>query len=115
MTLNLAMMLRESAQAHPHRTAIVLDDERLSYADLDAATDRFAAGLVRHGVRPGDVVAIQLPNVPQFAIAHFGILKAGAVVVPVNVLLKAREVAYVLGDSTTTAPCSSSASPATSP
>ncbi|GJF02449.1 long-chain-fatty-acid--CoA ligase [Pseudonocardia sp. D17] len=99
MTLNLAMMLRESAQAHPHRTAIVLDDERLSYADLDAATDRFAAGLVRHGVRPGDVVAIQLPNVPQFAIAHFGILKAGAVVVPVNVLLKAREVAYVLGDS----------------
>lgn len=99
MSLNLAIMLREAAHTHPHRTAIVLDDERLGYADLDHAADRFAAGLVRHGIRPGDVVAVQLPNVPQFAVAHFGILKVGAVVVPMNVLLKAREVAYLLGDS----------------
>ncbi|GAA4547357.1 AMP-binding protein [Pseudonocardia xishanensis] len=99
MGLNLATMLRESARTHPHRVALRLDDAVLGYADLDAAADRFAAGLRRHGIRPGDAVALQLPNVPQFAIAHFGILKAGAVVVPVNVLLKAREVAYVLSDS----------------
>jgi len=56
------------------------------------------AGLER-GLRPGDAVGLQLPNLPQFLVAYFGILKAGAVVVPMNVLLKAPEVAFYLGDS----------------
>src|SRR5690349_12002625 len=91
-------MLRESARAHPHRTAIIADEHRLSWAELDAAADRMAEGLHRHGLRPGDTVALQLPNVPQFVIAWFGILKAGLVAVPMNVLFKDREVAYVLAD-----------------
>ena len=58
------------------------------------------AGLLRErGVRPGDRVGVMLPNVPQFAAAYYGILRAGAVVVPMNVLLKSREVAFYLGDS----------------
>ena len=71
----------------------------MSYAELDAASDRVAAGLVARGLRPGDAVVLQLPNMPQFVVAYFGILKAGCVVVPMNVLFKAGEVGYVLTDS----------------
>jgi long-chain acyl-CoA synthetase len=72
---------------------------RMTYAKLDAASDQFAAGLLERGIVPGDRVALQLPNVGQFVVAYFGILKAGAVVVPLNVQYKAREVAHILGDS----------------
>jgi long-chain acyl-CoA synthetase len=96
---NLAVMLRESASATPAKPVALFDGGRLTYAELDGLSDRLAAGLQRHGVAPGDPVALQLPNVPQFLIAYFGILKAGAVAVPMNVLLKAPEVAFQLGDS----------------
>jgi long-chain acyl-CoA synthetase len=69
------------------------------YAQLDALSDQLAAGLRERGLRPGDAVGLQLPNLPQFLVAYFGILKAGAVAVPMNVLLKAPEVAFYLGDS----------------
>ncbi len=81
------------------RPAVKLDDALLSYAQLDAAAARAAALLRSHGVGPGDRVGLQLPNVPYFPIVYFGALRLGAVVVPMNPLLKAREVAYALGDS----------------
>ncbi|GAA4759674.1 long-chain-fatty-acid--CoA ligase [Actinomycetospora chibensis] len=99
MSLNLAVVLRESARRHPHRTAIIADEHRMSWSELDAAADRLAEGLRRQGLRTGDAVALQLPNVPQFAVAWFGILKAGLVAVPMNVLFKESEVAYILADS----------------
>jgi long-chain acyl-CoA synthetase len=99
LSLNLAVVLRESGRRHPHRTAIIADEHHTSWAELDTASDRLAEGLRRRGLVPGDAVALQLPNVPQFVIAWFGILKAGLVGVPVNVLFKRREVAHVLGDS----------------
>ncbi|MCF6508568.1 long-chain fatty acid--CoA ligase [Blastococcus sp. MG754426] len=99
MTLNLALVLREAARSFPGKPALLLDSGRVTYAQLDAASDRLAAGLRARGLAPGDRVALQLPNVPQFVIAYFGILKAGGVVVPVNVLFKAGEVGFVLGDS----------------
>ncbi|MDQ6771788.1 MAG: long-chain fatty acid--CoA ligase [Candidatus Dormibacteraeota bacterium] len=99
MSLNLAVMLRESALAQPDHTAVILDDLRLSYAQVEAASNQVAAGLVRAGLQPGDRVGIMLPNVPQFVLAYYGVLKAGGVVVPMNLLLKAPEVAYYLGDS----------------
>jgi acyl-CoA synthetase (AMP-forming)/AMP-acid ligase II len=71
----------------------------MTYADLDALSDRMAGHLVATGTQPGDRVGLMLPNVPQLAIAYYGALKAGAVVVPMNVLVKAREVPYYLGDS----------------
>jgi long-chain acyl-CoA synthetase len=95
----LALMVRESARTHPDKPAVLFDGGRLSYAELDAASDRLAAGLLAHGLAPGDSVALQLPNVPQFVVAYFGILKAGCVVVPMNVLYKAGEIGYVLRDS----------------
>jgi long-chain acyl-CoA synthetase len=97
--VNLANNLLRSAEANPDRPAIRLDDTILTYADLSAASAH-AAGLLRDGgIQPGDRVAVMLPNVPQFAVIYYGILRAGGVVVPMNPLLKAREVAYYLGDS----------------
>jgi long-chain acyl-CoA synthetase len=98
MSLNLATMLRESAVAYPQKQVALYDGGRLTYAELDALSDRFAAGLRASGLSPGERVGIQLPNIPQFLIAYFGTLKAGCIAVPLNVLLKARELAYCLGD-----------------
>ena len=98
MNFNLAVILSETASASPGKPVALYDGARLTYAELDALSDRLAAGLQAGGVRPGEAVALQLPNIPQFLIAYFGILKAGGVVVPLNVLLKAPEVAYHLGD-----------------
>jgi long-chain acyl-CoA synthetase len=99
MSLNLALMLREAARTHPEKPALLFDGGAVSYVELDAASDRFAAGLQARGLVPGDAVALQLPNVPHFVIAYFGILKAGCVVVPLNVLYKSGEVTHVLRDS----------------
>ena len=99
MSLNLAMMLRESATSHPEKPAVLFQGGSVSYVELDAASDRVAAGLLARGLRPGDAVALQLPNVPEFVAAYFGILKAGCVAVPLNLLFKAAEVDFVLADS----------------
>ena len=98
-TYNLATLLEGSATTHPDRTAIVLNDTRLSYAEVDSFANMVANLLVSRGIRPGDKVALSCPNLPYFTIVYFGILKAGATVVPLNVLLKGREVAYHLADS----------------
>ena len=95
---NLAALLEESARSYPTRDAVVLGTSRLTYAEVDAAANRVAHLLVERGVVPGDKVALSCPNLPHFTAAYFGILKAGATVVPLNVLLKAREVAYHLRD-----------------
>ena len=102
MSLNLASILRESAAADPLKTAVMLDDFKLSYGQLDALSNQLAQGLVEAGLKPGEKVGLMLPNVPHFPIAYFGILKAGGAVVPMNVLLKAPEVAYYLEDSDAT-------------
>ncbi|MFJ3766349.1 long-chain fatty acid--CoA ligase [Streptomyces sp. NPDC090082] len=97
--LNLSVLLEDSARTHPDRDAVVLGTTRLTYAQIDAAANQVANLLVDRGVWPGDKVALSCPNVPWFPIVYYGILKAGAVVVPLNVLLKGREVAYHLADS----------------
>ena len=99
MSLNLAYILRESAKADPAKPALLFDGGRIGYGQLDAMSDQFARGLQAAGFAPGDRIGLQLPNLPQFVIAYFGILKAGCVAVPMNVLLKAPEVAFQLGNS----------------
>jgi long-chain acyl-CoA synthetase len=90
-----------SAKAHaaPDKPVAVFDGGQLTYRQLDQASDRLAANLASAGIGPGGLVALQLPNIPQFLISYFGILKAGAVVVPLNVLLRAPEIAYHIEDS----------------
>jgi len=99
MAYNLSQLLTETAARYPDRTAIVFGESRISYAELDAASNQVANLLVSRGIEPGDKVALSCPNLPYFTIVYYGILKAGAAVVPLNVLLKAREVAYHLADS----------------
>ena len=96
---NLGSLLDRAAADHPDHPAIRLDDLVLTYAQLREAAGRMSALLAAHGVQPGDRVGIMLPNVPAFPISFYGALAAGAVVVPMNPLLKSREVAYYLGDS----------------
>ncbi|MEU0791847.1 long-chain fatty acid--CoA ligase [Amycolatopsis sp. NPDC005961] len=97
--MNLAGTLVRSADAFPGRPAVRLHDTVLTYADLDRRSAAVAAMLDARGVRPGDRIAVMLPNVPEFAVVYYAILRAGAVVVPMNPLLKEREVTYYLGDS----------------
>ena len=88
--MNLAASLARNAADNPDRVAIRLDDDSiLTYRDLADASGRVATMLCERGVRPGDRVAVMLPNVPHFAAVYYGILRAGGVVVPMNPLLKA--------------------------
>ena len=97
--LNLSVLLTDAAHETPDRDALVFGDMRISYSFLDTVASQVADLLVARGIRPGDKVALASPNLPYFPMVYFGILKAGAVVVPLNVLLKRREIAYHLDDS----------------
>jgi long-chain acyl-CoA synthetase len=97
--LNLSLFLEDSARRVPDRDALVVGDMRLTYAQVDGFANQVANMLVARGIRPGDKVALSCPNLPYFPIVYYGILKAGATVVPLNVLLKGREIAYHLEDS----------------
>jgi long-chain acyl-CoA synthetase len=91
--------LRKWAALQPEKAAVIFYGTKVSYAELDRLSDRCAALLHRHGVRQGDRVAVMLPNCPQFHFAFFGILRLGAIHVPVNPLFKEHELAYELNDS----------------
>jgi long-chain acyl-CoA synthetase len=99
VSFNLATILNESALATPDATIHTFMGTTTRYRDVDEQSGRFAAGLLESGLRPGQVVALQLPNLPQFLVAYFGALKAGMVVLPLNPLLKAPEIEYHLADS----------------
>jgi long-chain acyl-CoA synthetase len=99
MGLNLAAIVTEGASAAPDGIAVRLGDTELSYAELDQRSARLATLLAARGVGVGDRVGVMLPNVPEFPIAYYAVLRAGAIVVPMNVLLKRREIAFYLSDS----------------
>ena len=98
-TLNLASMVSHHARLAPQKEAIVFGDVRMTYGQLDAMSNRVANALVEIGIGHGDKVALSCPNLPYFPVVYYGIMKAGAAVVPLNVLFKPREVAYHLKDS----------------
>ncbi|MFY0409628.1 long-chain-fatty-acid--CoA ligase [Solicola sp. PLA-1-18] len=96
---NLAQNLVTTAGEHGDRPAVRLDDAVLTYDALSEAAQRVTALLASRGVGPGDRVGLVLPNVPAYPVLFYGAVAAGAVVVPMNPLLKAREVEYYLTDS----------------
>ncbi len=98
MSSNLALNLQRTAAAHPDEIAFKLDDAAFNYGLLENAGQRVSAMLKSKGVGVGDRVGIMLPNVPYFPAVYYGVLRAGGVVVPMNVLLKGREVGYYLSD-----------------
>jgi long-chain acyl-CoA synthetase len=95
---SLAQQLSDTAARHGDRTALKLEDAELTYAAFDEAASRVAGLLKDKGVESGDRVGLMLPNVPYFPVIYYGILRAGGVVVPMNVLLKGREVSFYLTD-----------------
>src|SRR5688500_5314789 len=97
--LNLAAILEQHTRRRPGAEALVCGDKRLTYAQLNGWANQIANALAASGIRRGDHVALLCPNLPYFPAIYFGILKAGATVVPLNVLLKPREIAYHLRDS----------------
>jgi len=96
---NLASNLADAARAHGDRTAVRVGDASMTYRELDEASARVAGLLRERGFKPGDRAGIMLPNVAEFPVVYYGVLRAGGIVVPMNPLLKGREVAYYLGDS----------------
>lgn len=96
---NLAEFLVETARRQPERPALRLGEQVTSYAELSDRSARAATLLQAEGVGPGDRVALMLPNVPEFVVLYYAVLRAGAVVVPMNPLLKSREAEYHLNDS----------------
>jgi long-chain acyl-CoA synthetase len=97
--LNLSVVLEDSARERPDRTAVVLGDVRMSYSLVNILANQVANLLSARGIGKGDKVALACPNLPYFPFVYFGILKTGAAVVPLNVLLQGREIAYHLRDS----------------
>ncbi len=97
--LNLSVLLEDSAKRFPTKDAFIFMDTHLSYAQINGAANQIANGLKALGIQRGDKVALSCLNVPYFPMLYFGILKAGATVVPLSVLLKKEEVEYHLKDS----------------
>jgi long-chain acyl-CoA synthetase len=96
---NLTTVLDQAADQHGERPVLRMDDLVLSYRELREAAGRVTSLLSSLRIEPGDRVALMMPNVPAFPVIFYGAIGAGAVVVPMNPLLKSREVAFYLGDS----------------
>ena len=99
MTLSLAALVAEPAWRQPDKTAVIQGPEHLTYAELWAQARGQAAAIRELGVLPGDRVALMCPNVIEFPRAYYAILAAGAVVVPIHMLLTPEEIGYILRDS----------------
>jgi long-chain acyl-CoA synthetase len=95
--LNLAALLEHSARELPEKTAIVYEGKRFSYGQINAVANKVANGLIASGIRKGDKIALICPNLPFFPMVYYAILKVGAVVVPLNILLKGRGNFVALG------------------
>src|SRR5271165_731243 len=96
---SLSTNLIASKKRNPNRVALRCDDLQFTFAEFDAAASRVATLLEQAGVEPGDRVGVMLPNTPAFAIVFYGIMYRGAVAVPMNPLLKSREVSFYLSNS----------------
>jgi long-chain acyl-CoA synthetase len=95
----LQSILKKTAQAYPEKTAIAYNEREITYSQLEALSNKFAASLIKLKVEKSDRVALFLPNTPQFIIAYFGALTAGAIVTTISPLHREREVEHQLVDS----------------
>jgi long-chain acyl-CoA synthetase len=95
----LAELVRDFVQLDGAKPALIFSDQPISYADLDARIEGAANGLAARRVAPGDRVALLVPNIPEFVVAYYAVLRCGGIVVPINVLYKAEEITYILQDS----------------
>jgi len=100
MTLKtLSQCLNDSAAKHPRRKAIIFGSKTITYKELDDLTNKVACGLINLGIKEQDKIALFLDNCPEFILTYYAVLKAGAVVVPINYMFKIEEAKYILNDS----------------
>ena len=97
--MNLKVMLEETVRRYPDKTAIFLENRKLSFAELDEASNKVANTLLKMGLRKGDRVAILLSNIPEFAAIYFGIVKTGAIAVPLDNRYTLHELSSLLDNS----------------
>ena len=97
--MNLKLMLEETARQYGSKTAIILGEQRLSYTELDTTSNKVANALIKMGVGKGDRVAILLPNSPEFVVIYFGVIKTGAIAVPLDVRYKVDELSSLFDNS----------------
>jgi long-chain acyl-CoA synthetase len=96
---NLGEIISISAKKHPRRIAIVFGQKKINYHNLEEITNQLAAGILALGIKKQERVALFMDNCPEFVISYFAILKAGAVVVPINYMFKIEEAKFILEDS----------------
>jgi long-chain acyl-CoA synthetase len=96
--LNLSIILEESAKRFPVKTAFTFSGSNFSYTQINDEANKVANALLSIGILPGDKVALTCPNLPAFPVIYYGVLKSGAVLVPLSVLLKKEEIEYQLKD-----------------
>jgi long-chain acyl-CoA synthetase len=96
--MNVGDLVRETAKRSPDRTALIFHDQPIKYSEVDREIDRAAAGFAALGLKRGDRVAVLVHNVPHFVYAYHGLLRAGAVMIPLNTMYTAEEVSYILAD-----------------
>jgi len=97
--ISLGQMLRNTVETYPESQAIYFEGFRMTYKELDEKADQFATALARMGIKKGDVILIDLPNVPQFVIAYFGIVRIGAIANPIIPLNRFTEIIHQANDS----------------
>src|SRR5690349_18363484 len=102
---NLSVILEESARLFPAKIAFSYRDDHYTYEQVNEWVNKLANGLQKIGIQPGDKVALTCPNIPAFPIIYYAVIKSGAIVVPLSVLLKKDEVIYQLNDSNAKAYC----------
>jgi len=95
----LGQLLTDRAKKYSDRTFCLFENEALSYASMEATANAMAHGLIEQGCKPGDKIAVLLPNIPEWLITFFAVAKAGATVVPINSLLKREEAQFILNNS----------------
>ena len=96
---NLSTIVEDSARKYPNKDAFIYAENHFNFAQINGAANQIANGLKDAGIKQGDRIALSCLNLPYFPILYFGILKAGAIVVPLSVLLKRDEISYHLQDS----------------
>ena len=97
--LNLSIALEEKSSKTPNQIAIISKDKKISFGQLNQFSNKVANMILSLGIKPGQSIVLQCPNIWFFPVIYFGILKMGGIVVPISILLKKKEISYILNDS----------------
>ena len=101
--MNVSNIIKHHVAENPDNTAILFEEHRITYAELDRLINRVAGGLLKLGLKRGDVLSLFLPSLPELIIGYLAAVRAGLTVNVVNAMLREQEVAYILKDCATRA------------